>query len=64
MPKRRSPSMSGTSLSTAMANEKGTVTAMSAHTPAPTGLPATWSQTPRLTTSERTRVIDPAASAG
>ena len=64
IPKRRSPSMSGTSLSTAMAKEKGTVTAISAHTPALTGVPAKWSQTPRLTTSERTNVIDPAASAG
>ena len=56
--------MSGTSLSTAMANENGTVTAVSAQTPALTGVPATCSQTPRLTTSDRTNVIDPAASAG
>ena len=63
MPKRRSPSMSGTSLSTAMANENGTVTAISAHTPALTGRPAMCSQTPRLTTSERTKVMQPAASA-
>ena len=47
-----------------MAKEKGTVTAMSAHTPALTGVPAMCSHTPRLTTSERTKVIDPAASAG
>jgi hypothetical protein len=37
---------------------------MSAHTPAAIGVPAKCSQTPRLTTSERTKVIDPAASAG
>src|SRR5262245_8143815 len=55
--------MSGTSLRTAMANENGTVTAVSAHTPATIGVPATCSQTPRLTTSDRTKVIDPAASA-
>ena len=46
-----------------MANENGTVTAISAHTPALTGRPAMCSQTPRLTTSERTKVIEPAASA-